>query len=116
MLVRAQVDGREMKVQIVKRKNGTVYIRKYEERPPTENQFRIRQQLAVASISSFGKRREEVVDSVRNSIASVSEPSFLNSTEKTLAQQYPEVYSIVSKRKPVSARYPVPGEEENMRA
>ncbi len=112
MLVRANLDGEEVLVQIVKRKDGTTYIRKFPMNPPTEKQLMARRRFALAAISAFGKPREAVVETVKRNMGPVSIPDNLNQTEKELSRYYPEVYQIVHKKPKVSARYPIPLKEE----
>ena len=88
--------------QIVRRSNGTVYIRKFAP-SSTEAQRVVRAKLAIAAINSFGMPREKVIENVARSVKPVIDKKYLNLTEEELAEKYPEVYSIVAKRTPVKA-------------
>ena len=88
--------------QIVRRSNGTVYIRKFAP-SNTEAQRAVRARLAIAAINSFGMPREKVIENVARRVKPVVDKKYLNLTEEELAEKYPEVYSIVAKRKPVRA-------------
>jgi len=88
--------------QIVKKKNGTVYIRKFTP-TNTEAQAAVREKLAIAALNSFGMPREKVVENVARNVKPVTDKNFMNTTEMELAEKYPEVYSIVMKRAPVKA-------------
>jgi len=88
--------------QIVKKKNGTVYIRKFTP-TNTEAQAAVRAKLAIAALNSFGMPREKVVENVARNVKSVTEKNYMNTTERELAEKYPEVYSIVLKHAPVRA-------------
>jgi len=87
--------------QIVKKKNGTVYIKRYTGPGNSPAQLAIRRQLALASIENYGKSREEIVEAVSRSVAPVKDVTVLNETEKSLLRKYPEVSSIVKKINPV---------------
>ena len=89
--------------QIVRRSNGTVYIRKFA-KSNTEAQRAVRAKLAIAAINSFGMPREKVIENVARSVKPVVDKKYLNLTEEELAEKYPEVYSIVAKRTPVKAQ------------
>jgi hypothetical protein len=88
--------------QVVKRKNGTVFIRKFT-RTNTEAQAAVRAKLAFAALSSYGMPREKVVENVARNVKPVTDRNFMNTTERELAEKYPEVYSIVLKHAPVRA-------------
>jgi len=88
--------------QIVKKKNGTVYIRKFTP-TNTEAQAAVRAKLAIAALNSFGMSREKVVENVARNVKPVVNKNYMNTTERELAEKYPEVYSIVLKHAPVRA-------------
>jgi len=88
--------------QIVKKKNGTVFIRKFT-RTNTEAQVAVRAKLAFAALNSYGMPREKVVENVARNVKPVVNKNYMNTTERELAEKYPEVYSIVLKHAPVRA-------------
>lgn len=109
MLVETDINGEKIKVQIVKKRNGTVYIRKYNDNiPPSPAQMEVRKRLAIAAINKFGAKREEVIESVKNAVAPVVTPRVLNETEQNIASVYPtSVTKIVRKMVPVRIKKPV---------
>jgi hypothetical protein len=93
--------------QIVKKSNGTVYIKRYSGPGSSPAQMAVRGKLATASIQNYGKNREDIVEAVRRSVFPVKEGDILNETEKSLLKRYPEVVEIVRKMKPVKASKPL---------